>query len=268
MTHQEIDTLLSRFLNAQTTEAEEQMLADYFQSAENVPQEWQPYRELFLSFQTDAYELTDNELAALTAEPQPAKRKVRPLYWLGAAAACAAILLVIGSTMLRNEATHQTVAKTDTQEQSTDTITTENDNTPTDSEGKSVVKTTANQIAEAKPVSKPTDTYAPPAETDISPAIGTEVATEQAVAHDEPLIAKAETATAVPERETKDGNLHLATYSETDLPINNPQNLIYTEEDIQKLQEIYRQRIIAQYQNDIEVSRHNLRRLEQFLANN
>ena len=90
MTHQEIDTLLNRFLSAQTTEAEEQTLADYFQNAESVPEEWQPYRELFLSFLTDAYELTDNELAALTAEPAPTKRKVRPLYWLGAAAACAA----------------------------------------------------------------------------------------------------------------------------------------------------------------------------------
>ena len=268
MTHQEIDTLLNRFLNAQTTEAEEQALADYFQSAESVPEEWQPYRELFLSFQTDAYELTDNELAALTAELQPAKRKVRPLYWLSAAAAVAAILLVIGSIMLHNDATHQTVAKTNAQEQSTDTIIAENGDTPADSEGKSVVKTHANQIAEAKTVSKPTDTYAPPAETDISPSAGTEVAAQQAVANDEPNIAQVETETAVPDIKTKNDNLHLATYSETDLPINNPQNLIYTDEDIQKLQEIYRQRIIAQYQSDIEASRHNLRRLEQFLANN
>ena len=268
MTHQEIDTLLSRFLNAQTTEAEEQMLADYFQSAESVPEEWQPYRELFLSFQTDAYELTDSELAALTAEPLPAKRKVRPLYWLGAAAACAAILLVIGSIMLHNDATHQTVANTNAQEQNTHTITTENGDTLADSEGKSVVKTSANQIAEAKTVSKPTDTYAPPAETDISPSAGAEVAAQQAVANDEPNIAQVETETAVPDIGTKDNNLRLAAYSETDQPINNPQNLIYTEEDIQKLQEIYRQRIIAQYQSDIEVSRHNLRQLKQFLANN
>ena len=268
MTHQEIDTLLNRFLSAQTTEAEEQMLADYFQSAESVPEEWQPYRELFLSFQTDAYELTDNELAALTAEPAPTKRKVRPLYWLGAAAACAAILLVIGSIMLHNDATHQTVAKTNAQEQNTHDIIAENGDTPADSEGKSVVKTSANQIAEAKTASKPTDTYAPPVETDISPSAGTEVAAQQAVANDEPNIAQVETETAVPDIGTKDDNLRLAAYSETDLPINNPQNLIYTEEDIQKLQEIYRQRIIAQYQNDIEVSRHNLRQLKQFLANN
>ena len=87
MTHQEIDTLLNRFLSAQTTEAEEQMLADYFQSTESVPEEWQPYRELFLSFGSSDYDLTDEELAALTAEPAPTKRKVRPLYWLGAAAA-------------------------------------------------------------------------------------------------------------------------------------------------------------------------------------
>ncbi|MDO4951116.1 MAG: hypothetical protein Q4E49_03530 [Bacteroidales bacterium] len=268
MTHQEIDTLLSRFLSAQTTEAEEQALADYFQSAESVPQEWQPYRELFLSFLTDAYELTDNELAALTAEPAPTKRKIAPLYWFAAAAACVAILLVIGSIMLHNDATHQTVAKTNAQEQNTHAIIAENGDTPTDSEGKSVVKTHANQIAEAKTVSKPTDTYTPPAETDISPSAGTEVAAQQAVAHDEPNIDIIETGTAVPDIGTKDDNLHFAAYSETDLPINNPQNLIYTDEDIQKLQEIYRQRIIAQYQSDIEVSRHNLRRLEQFLANN
>ena len=107
MTHQEIDTLLNRFLSAQTTEAEEQTLADYFQGAESVPQEWQPYRELFLSFQTDAYELTDSELATLTAEPAAPKRKVRLLYWLSAAAACAAILFVIGSAVLWNDAKHQ-----------------------------------------------------------------------------------------------------------------------------------------------------------------
>lgn len=266
MTHQEIDTLLSRFLSAQTTEAEEQMLADYFQSAENVPQEWQPYRELFLSFGSSDYDLTDEELQVLTAEPAPTKRKVRPLYWLGAAAAVAAILLVIGSTMLRNEATHQTIAKTDTQEQSTDTITTENGDTPTDSERKPVAKTTANQIAEAKTVSKPTDTYAPPTETEISPSAGAEVAAQQAVAHDEPLIAKAETETAVPEIETKDDNLHFAAYSETDLPVINPQNMLYTEEDIRKLQALQRQALIAEAQQAIEITNYNLKQVEILLA--
>lgn len=266
MTHQEIDTLLNRFLSAQTTEAEEQMLADYFQSAENVPEEWRPYRELFLSFGSSDYDLTNEELATLTAEPQPAKRKVRPLYWLGAAAAVAAILLVIGSTMLRNEPTHQAVAKTDTQEQSTNTITTKNGDTPTDSERKPVAKTTANQIAEAKPVSKPTDTYAPPAETDISPSAGTEVATEQAVAHDEPLIAKAEAETAVPEIETKDDNLHFAAYSETDLPVINPQNMLYTEEDIRKLQALQKQALIAEAQQAIEITNYNLKQVEILLA--
>ena len=266
MTHQEIDTLLSRFLNAQTTEAEEQTLADYFQSAESVPQEWQPYRELFLSFQTDAYELTDSELAALTAEPAPTKRKVRPLYWLGAAAACAAILLVIGSIMLRNDATHQTFAKTDGKEQNTHTIINENGDTPADSEGKSVVKTHANQIAEAKTVSEPTNTYAPPTETDISPSAGTEATAQQAVAHDEPNIAQVETETAVPEIETKDDNLHLAVYSETDLPVINPQNMLYTEEDIRKLQALQRQALIAEAQQAIEFTNYNLKQVEILLA--
>ena len=266
MTHQEIDTLLNRFLSAQTTEAEEQALAEYFQSAESVPQEWQPYRELFLSFGSSDYDLTDQELQVLTAEPLPAKRKVRPLYWLGAAAACAAILLVIGSIMLHNDATHQTVAKTDDKEQNTHTIIAENGDTPTDSEGKSVVKTHANQIAEAKTVSKPTDTYAPPAETDISPSAGTEVAAQQAVAHDEPNIAQVETETAVPDTETKDDNLHLAVYSETDLPVINPQNMLYTEEDIRKLQALQRQALIAEAQQAIEFTNYNLKQVEILLA--
>ena len=266
MTHQEIDTLLNRFLSAQTTEAEEQALAEYFQSAESVPQEWQPYRELFLSFGSSDYDLTDQELQVLTAEPLPAKRKVRPLYWLGAAAACAAILLVIGSIMLHNDATHQTVAKTDDKEQNTHTIIAENGDTPTDSEGKSDVKTHANQIAEAKTVSKPTDTYAPPAETDISPSAGTEVAAQQAVAHDEPNIAQVETETAVPDTETKDDNLHLAVYSETDLPVINPQNMLYTEEDIRKLQALQRQALIAEAQQAIEFTNYNLKQVEILLA--
>ena len=266
MTRQEITHLLNLFMEGQTTEAEEQQLADYFSHAQDIPLEWQPYRELFLSFGSSDYDLTDEELQVLTAEPLPAKRKVRPLYWLGAAAAVAAILLVIGSIMLRNEPTHQAVAKTETQEQNTHAIISENGNTPTDSERKPVAKTTANKIAEAKFASKPTDTYTPPAETDISPAIGTEVATEQAVTHDEPLIAKAETETTVPEIETKDGNLHLAAYSETDLPVINPQNMLYTEEDIRKIRTLQKQALIAEAQQAIEITNYNLKRLEQLLA--
>lgn len=266
MTRQEITHLLNLFMEGQTTEAEEQQLADYFSHAQDIPLEWQPYRELFLSFASSDYDLTDQELQVLTAEPLPAKRKVRPLYWLGAAAAVAAILLVIGNTMLRNEPTHQTVAKTETQEQSTHAIISENGNTPTDSERKPVAKTTANQIAEAKPVSKPEDTYTPPAETDISPAIGTEVATEQAVAHDEPNIAQVEAETAVPERGTKDGNLHLATYSETDLPVINPQNMLYTEEDIRKIRTLQKQALIAEAQQAIEITNYNLKQVEILLA--
>lgn len=168
--------------------------------------------------------------------------------------------------MLRNEPTHQAVAKTDAQEQSTYAIITENDNTPTDSERKPVAKTTANQIAEAKTVSKPTDTYAPPTETDISPSAGAEAATEQVVVHDEPHIAQVETETTVPEIETKDDNLHFAAYSETDLPVINPQNMLYTEEDIRKIQALQKQALIAEAQQAIEITNYNLKRLEQLLA--
>ncbi|MBP5732160.1 MAG: hypothetical protein J6W50_05580, partial [Bacteroidaceae bacterium] len=102
MVNDKISQLIERFLNAQTTEAEEQTLADYFQSAESVPEEWQPVRELFLSFQTDAYDLTDAELAAMETEPAAPRRKIAPLYWFAAAAACAALLFIIGSTLIYN----------------------------------------------------------------------------------------------------------------------------------------------------------------------
>lgn len=79
MTRQEITHLLNLFMEGQTTEAEEQQLADYFSHAQDIPLEWQPYRELFLSFASSDYDLTDQELQELTAEPLPAKRKIRPL---------------------------------------------------------------------------------------------------------------------------------------------------------------------------------------------
>lgn len=266
MTHREISQLIECFLNAQTTEAEEQTLAEYFQSAENVPEEWQPVKELFLSFQTDAYDLTDAELAALTAELAAPKRKVAPLYWF--AAACAAILFVIGSAVLWNDAKHQNIAKTDGPGQSTHAIIAENGDSPTAPEGKSVATTPANQIAEAKPVSKRKDI--PDSSTKIEEEPPTDKEAYQQ--NDEPapdLLADNTEPVQIPLlEEGTGGGSEMVVYSETDLPINNPQNLIYTEEDIQKLREIYRQRIIAQYQSDIEISRHNLRQLKQFLANN
>ena len=289
MVNDEISQLIERFLNAQTTEAEEQTLAEYFQSVESVPEEWQPVRELFLSFQTDAYELTDSELAALTAEPAPTKRKIAPLYWFAAAAACAAILFIIGSAVLWNDAKHQNIAKIETEHKQSTPPLADPADTPPDLEGESVATTPANRMANAKFVSKrkdildspstleeesPTDKEAYQENHEPAPDLLADNSSYAPALKGTPSILEGESNLLSQrdprlERETNaEPQAEMVVYSETDLPINNPQNLIYTEEDIQKLQEIYRQRIIAQYQSDIEISRHNLRQLKQFLASN
>lgn len=58
----QIEQLLVRFVDGQTSETEEKLLADYFRSAKDVPEEWKAYQAMFASFDTDAYEFTDDEL--------------------------------------------------------------------------------------------------------------------------------------------------------------------------------------------------------------
>lgn len=58
----QIEQLLARFVDGQTSEAEEKLLADYFRSAKDVPEEWKAYQAMFASFDADAYEFTDEEL--------------------------------------------------------------------------------------------------------------------------------------------------------------------------------------------------------------
>lgn len=62
MTHSQIEQLLARFLDGQTSEAEEKFLCDYFREAEDVPEEWKAYQDMFASFDTDAFDFSDEEL--------------------------------------------------------------------------------------------------------------------------------------------------------------------------------------------------------------
>ena len=48
--NQQIDELLERFMQGETSLAEEQLLADYFRSADNIPPQWEPYRTMFRYF--------------------------------------------------------------------------------------------------------------------------------------------------------------------------------------------------------------------------
>lgn len=51
----DIPLLLQRFEQGQTTEREESYLKQYFREHKDVPAEWEPYKWLFLSFDSDIY---------------------------------------------------------------------------------------------------------------------------------------------------------------------------------------------------------------------
>lgn len=57
-----IKELLDKFMSAQTTEAEEQELSDYFANNKDIPAEWKAYSVLFGSFKTDAYDYDEKYL--------------------------------------------------------------------------------------------------------------------------------------------------------------------------------------------------------------
>lgn len=86
-----IDELLAKFMDAKTTEAEEKILADYFQNTETVPEKWLMYKELFNSFQTDAYDFNQKELDNLLIPIKSEKAKVVQ-WWMWLSAACVATI--------------------------------------------------------------------------------------------------------------------------------------------------------------------------------
>lgn len=117
-TKQYIDTLLQKFMDAQTSEEEEQLLADYFATAEDIPAEWEAYKDIFQSFETDAYEMSDkyldekfneDKVSDTTVEklPEvstsiPIKPKIMWWRYTGVAAAVA-VIMAIGITLTQRD---------------------------------------------------------------------------------------------------------------------------------------------------------------------
>ena len=87
-----IKKLLLRFTEGQTTEAEEEVLKDYFTHSKHIPEEWEAYKELFSSFDTDAYDFTQEEVDAMFMTEPAKKRAIWP--WLSIAGIAACLLLV------------------------------------------------------------------------------------------------------------------------------------------------------------------------------
>ena len=90
-----IASLLEKFLEGQSTEAEEQTLSEYFNSADDVPAEWAAYQELFRSFTTDAYDFSDEEINAMLL-PTPSKKGIVVSLLRWSAVACAIIVVQAG----------------------------------------------------------------------------------------------------------------------------------------------------------------------------
>ena len=84
--HQQIEALLDKFMDGQTTVEEEALLADYFRSAD-VPAEWEDYRAMFDYF--------DRGMTPPVATPRP-----RHAWWWTAGAAAAIAALIVGVTVL------------------------------------------------------------------------------------------------------------------------------------------------------------------------
>lgn len=100
-TKENIGKLLERFVQGLTTESEEQLLSDYFSTAEAIPEEWMVYKELFDSFSTDVYDFSEDEKDAMLARV-PRKKAKSARLWIWAAAACAVAVMVIAIPMMRN----------------------------------------------------------------------------------------------------------------------------------------------------------------------
>lgn len=100
-TKENIGKLLERFVQGLTTESEEQLLSDYFSTAEAIPEEWMVYKELFDSFSTDVYDFSEDEKDAMLAQV-PRKKAKSARLWIWAVAAYAVAVMVIAIPMMRN----------------------------------------------------------------------------------------------------------------------------------------------------------------------
>ena len=107
-----IERLLGKFVDGLTTELEEQRLAEYFDTADDIPAEWQVYKEMFCSFKTDDYNFSNAELDAMLTSDiavEPFAAQIMPKNtshvwrWMSVAA-CAAVVVCrnVSLNMLRD----------------------------------------------------------------------------------------------------------------------------------------------------------------------
>ena len=102
---QQIEALLDKFMDGQTTVEEEAQLADYFRSSD-VPAEWEDYRVMFDYFDSGM----EGGLAPVE-QPRPKLTRLMGRRWWGIAAA-ACITAAIVATVVLHSPTTTTVPET------------------------------------------------------------------------------------------------------------------------------------------------------------
>jgi hypothetical protein len=105
MKRESIAALLERYWQAESTVEEERALAAYFREHNDVPPEWEPYKEIFSFFAEEAEVKAGEDLEEKILEhirplpampPAHANPRLRIAWW----AAAAVIILVAGSVPL------------------------------------------------------------------------------------------------------------------------------------------------------------------------
>lgn len=89
-----IKILIDKFFDGQSTEEDEQVLSDFFCNGGDVPEEWETYKLIFMSFKTDAYDFSEDELEAILS-PSPVIREDMRQRWRWLSIACVAAILVV-----------------------------------------------------------------------------------------------------------------------------------------------------------------------------
>lgn len=94
-----IKILIDRYLEGETTLDEEREIAEYFATCEDIPQEYEPLRAMFLAFGDSRAESAPHTTLLTPKEPKMAMARRRRWWLIGGmttiAAAAAACLLVM-----------------------------------------------------------------------------------------------------------------------------------------------------------------------------
>lgn len=97
--HQQIEALLDKFMDGQTTVEEEAQLADYFRSGD-VPAEWEDYRVMFDYFDSG---MEDSTVTVKQARPSLTRQMGR--RWWGIAAAACLTAAIVATVVLHSPTT-------------------------------------------------------------------------------------------------------------------------------------------------------------------